>query len=162
MLDSIPFPPALCRLDPVTQLLNFLFIDSDLWYVDFIIRWYIVYWAARRFAPCHTGKILAAFGLACLFMEQLMAEQAFSFMAGYMASAHYDKVRSWDRRKVALVTACAFAYGTLFIIVKELPAVRQYIGTLPVKTDGRSTSYCSTSSCRWPPPCWPRPSCCRD
>lgn len=127
-LFRLPFADS---FDPVTQLLNFLFIDSDLWYVDFIIRWYIVYWAARRFAPRHTGKILAAFCLACLFMEQLMAEQAFSFVAGYMASAHYDKVRSWDRRKVALVTACAFAYGTLFIIVKELPAVRQYIGTLP-------------------------------
>lgn len=117
--------------DPRAQLLNFLFIDSDLWFIDFIVRWYIVYWLVRRFAPRHATAALAGFGFTCIFLEQLMAEQAFSFFAGYMASRHYDKVKRWSRAKAAKTAAAAVAYGVLFAIVKSLPPVRPYVGTLP-------------------------------
>lgn len=127
-LFRLPFADG---FDPETQLLNFFFIDSDLWYIDFIVRWYIVYWVARRFAPRFTVWILAAFGIVCIFMEQLMAEQAFSFFAGYLASEHYDRIKTWNRRRVARIMLCIVIYGALFTVVKQLPPVRQYIGTLP-------------------------------
>lgn len=128
LIFKMPFNEG---FDPVTCLLNFTLIDSELWFVCFIVRLYAVYWLARKFMPKHTTKILAVFGVACVFMEQLVAEQAFSFFAGYMASEHYDKIRQWGKAKVAKIAACAFAYGTLFTVLKEFQFVRQYIGTLP-------------------------------
>lgn len=72
---------------------NLLFTDSELWFVDYIVRWYIIYWLARRLSPRHTTKILAGFSVAFIFAQQLMCEQAFSFFCGYIVSQHYDKVR---------------------------------------------------------------------
>lgn len=128
LLFKLPFTEG---FDLKYHLLNFFFIDSELWFVDFIIRWYIVYWMARKLLPAHTGKVLAAFGVACVFMEQLMSEQAFSFFAGYITSEHYSKIRQWSKARVAKTAAAAFAYGTLFTVLKEFQFIRQYIGTLP-------------------------------
>lgn len=110
---------------------NLLFTDSELWFVDYIVRWYIIYWLARRLSPRHTTKILAVFSVAFIFAQQLMCEQAFSFFCGYIVSQHYDKVRQTSRGRIIKFTAAAFAYGTAFMLIKEIPFVRGYIGTVP-------------------------------
>lgn len=110
---------------------NLLFTDSELWFVDYIVRWYIIYWLARRLSPRHTTKILAGFSVAFIFAQQLMCEQAFSFFCGYIVSQHYDKVRQTSRGRIIKFTAAAFAYGTAFMLIKEIPFVRRYIGTVP-------------------------------
>lgn len=110
---------------------NLLFTDSELWFVDYIVRWYIIYWLARRLSPRHTTKILAGFSVAFIFAQQLMCEQAFSFFCGYIVSQHYDKVRQTSRGRIIKFTAAAFAYGTAFMLIKEIPFVRRDIGTVP-------------------------------
>ena len=110
---------------------NLLFTDSELWFVDYIVRWYIIYWLARRLSTRHTTKILAGFSVAFIFAQQLMCEQAFSFFCGYIVSQHYDKVRQTSRGRIIKFTAAAFAYGTAFMLIKEIPFVRRYIGTVP-------------------------------
>ena len=110
---------------------NLLFTDSELWFVDYIVRWYIIYWLARKLSPRHTTKILAVFSVAFIFAQQLMCEQAFSFFCGYIVSQHYDKVRQTSRGRIIKFTAAAFAYGTAFMLIKEIPFVRGYIGTVP-------------------------------
>lgn len=110
---------------------NLLFTDSELWFVDYIVRWYIIYWLARRLSPRHTTNILAGFSVAFIFAQQLMCEQAFSFFCGYIVSQHYDKVRQTSRGRIIKFTAAAFAYGTAFMLIKEIPFVRGYIGTVP-------------------------------
>lgn len=119
------------HFDGSKLLYNLLFTDSELWFVDFIVRWYIIYWAARKFLPRHTTKILALFSIAFIFTQQLMSEQAFSFFCGYIVSQHYGKVKQLSRNMILKFTIAAFAYGTLFMLVKEIPFVRRYIGTLP-------------------------------
>lgn len=123
--------PYLEHFDGSKLLNNLLFTNSELWFIDFIVRWYIIYWAARKFLPLHTTKILAAFAVAFIFTQQLMSEQAFSFFCGYLTSQHYDKIKQFSRNKILKFTIASFAYGTLFMLVKEIPFVRRYIGTLP-------------------------------
>ena len=102
---------------------NLLFTDSELWFVDYIVRWYIIYWLARRLSPRHTTKILAGFSVAFIFAQQLMCEQAFSFFCGYIVSQHYDKVRQTSRGRIIKFTAAAFAYGT-----ETVPQVNKITG----------------------------------
>lgn len=128
ILMKLPFAE---HFDISKLLYNLLFTNSELWFVDFIVRWYIIYWAARKFLPIHTTKILAVFAVGFIFTQQLMSEQAFSFFCGYLVSQHYEKIKQLSRNKILKFTIAAFAYGTLFMLVKEIPFVRRYIGTLP-------------------------------
>ncbi len=112
-------------------LKNLTFIDSELWFVDYIIQLYIVYWLARKLFSKYTTHILFFFGAICIFREQLVCEQAFSFFAGYLASEHYDKVRTLSKKSIFNITAFSFLYATVFILIKEIPYVRQFICTLP-------------------------------
>lgn len=41
--------PFVEHFDSVQLLKNLTFYDSGLWFVDYIIRWYLVYWISRRF-----------------------------------------------------------------------------------------------------------------
>lgn len=127
-LVRLPFAES---FDARQTLLNFLFIDSDLWFIDFILRWYILFWVARKFLPQLTTPILLIAGFLFILDEQLKSEQALSFFAGFLCSQHYPEVSQWSRRRVLTFAATAFLYGTAFTCLKELPAVRGYIGTLP-------------------------------
>lgn len=50
MLDYFLFQlPFVEHFDSVQLLKNLTFYDSGLWFVDYIIRWYLVYWICRRF-----------------------------------------------------------------------------------------------------------------
>lgn len=123
--------PFIEHFDARQTLHNFLFIDSDLWFIDFIIRWYLLFWLARKVLPRLTTPLLLIAAIAFVFDEQLKSEQALSFFAGYLCSQHYAKVSSWSKRRVLLLAIAAFFYGAAFTLLKELPAIRAYIGTLP-------------------------------
>ncbi len=128
ILFTIPF---IENFDYRQFIHNIVFTESYLWFINYIIFWYVAYWIARKFVPRHTTVILLAFSTVCIFFYQLMSEQAFSFFAGYMASQHYDRIKLPAKGTVAKITAAAFIYGVLFMLIKEIPAVRTYIGTLP-------------------------------
>lgn len=115
---------------PEQLLRNFLFCGSDLWFVDYIVKWYVVYWLARRFVPRYATWALAAFAVACVFMGQFESEQAFSFFGGYLASQHYGRLKLMARKSLLRIAAAAFAYAALLTIVKELPAVQAVKGSL--------------------------------
>lgn len=127
-LFKLPFEE---RFELTSFLKNLTFYDSELWFVDYIIRWYIAYWVCRRFIPRYTTLALAALSVGSVFCQQLWSEQSFSFFMGYLVSRHYEKVCLWSRDKVMKITIAAVAYGLLFMVVKSLPPVRPYIGTLP-------------------------------
>ena len=110
---------------------NLFFIDSELWFIDFIIRLYIIYWCARKFFTRYTTHILIIFSIAFIFTQQLTSEQAFSFLSGYIVSHHYESIRKADKKVIIRFTLLAFLYGCSFTLIKEMGFIRKYIGTLP-------------------------------
>lgn len=59
MLDYLLFQlPFVEHFNSVQLLKNLTFYASDLWFVDYIIRWYLVYWISRRFFTKNTKYIL--------------------------------------------------------------------------------------------------------
>ena len=63
--------PFVEHFNSVQLLKNLTFYASDLWFVDYIIRWYLVYWISRRFFTKNTKYILFAFGIYNVFLQQL-------------------------------------------------------------------------------------------
>ncbi len=127
-LFRIPFVES---FDATQLIKNLLFTGSELWFMDFIIRWYIVYWLARKFFPKHTTAILLAYSFVNIFKEQFMSQQAFTFLLGYLASKHYDKIRQWNKAKVLKITICSVLYASAFTLLKTYPPIREFIGTVP-------------------------------
>lgn len=89
--------PFVEHFDSVQLLKNLTFYDSGLWFVDYIIRWYLVYWICRRFFTKNTKYILFVFGIYNVFQQQLYSEQAFSFFCGYLASEYIGKLNRLNK-----------------------------------------------------------------
>ena len=116
----------------ISRLLrNLLFTDSDLWFVDYIIRWYIVYWIGRKFMPKYTLYVLMAFGAYNIFQMQLCSEQAFSFVCGFVVSEYYNTIKKIRKSTVLTFCSALWLYGCGLMIVKELDCVQLLKGTLP-------------------------------
>lgn len=109
---------------------NLLFINSDLWFVDYIIKWYIVYWCSRKWLPKQTLYILAIYAIYNIFQQQLYSEQAFSFLFGYWISEKYDTICKLSRKSVSKYATAMVIYGIIFLLIKELPSIHQQKGSL--------------------------------
>lgn len=96
--------PFVEHFDSVQLLKNLTFYDSGLWFVDYIIRWYLVYWICRRFFTKNTKYILFVFGIYNVFQQQLYSEQAFSFFCGYLASEYIGKLNRLNKKHVLKYT----------------------------------------------------------
>lgn len=105
----------------IDRLLHNIFIyGSDLWFIDFILRWYIVYWISKKFFPIFTDYILLAFSLCCFLSENLMAGQAFSFFIGYMFSQYSEKTRKIYSSTNPYIPVFCLLFATIMIGIKEL------------------------------------------
>lgn len=124
---SLPFKD---EFDSSQFFHNLIFTDSDLWFVDYILRWYAIYWISRRFFPRHTSIIIFISGIYFIFQQQLYSEQAFSFACGYIVSEYYQKVKSTSLRSTTKYSALLTAYGIAFLLLKELPAIQTIKGSL--------------------------------
>ena len=129
ILFQLPLIEA--KFDIEHFLQNIFMLDSDLWFIDYIVKWYVVYWIGRKLLPRYNTYILIAFAVYSIFQQQLCSEQAFSFLCGYLASEHYDRIRNIDKSKIAIATAICCSYGCALVLIKELPIIQQLKGTLP-------------------------------
>ena len=127
-LFQLPFQE---HFEAINLLQNLTFINSNLWFVDYILRWYLVYWACQTICPKYTKLLLFAFALYNIFQQQFYSEQAFSFLCGYLASEHIDTINQLEKKKIARFTGIIVSYGLFFLILKEMPFIQQIKGTLP-------------------------------
>lgn len=96
------------------------------WYIAFLVKWYIVFWVTSRFFPHWRGHIMVGIGVIMLFLfPNIEAEQAFSFVTGYFASIHIDKLRNLVRQQFVLLGGAAFVFGIVCLALKQLPGVRE-------------------------------------
>ena len=109
---------------------NLIFTGSDLWFIDYIVRWYAVYWVSRRIIPEYTKYALLVFSIYNIFQEQLYSEQAFSFTCGYIVSEYYEKISCLQKRTIAKYSSIVTIYGIAFLLIKELPSIQAIKGSL--------------------------------
>ena len=138
----IPYTLFITALIPFTDdfswrdyLLDITYIHSYYsyyWFIEFLIYNYAVYWIAQRFFPKHLLLVFLLSGIFFLnVLMQIEAEQAFSFVAGVWASQHIERIREMEARKVVAFTIVCFLFGLFFLLLKEIPSVHSYKGTLP-------------------------------
>lgn len=122
--------PYLEHFEPGVLLRNLTFTGSNLWFVDCILRWYLVYWVCRTIFPKYTTQLLFAFAIYNIFKQQLYSEQAFSFFCGFIVSEHIGVINRMERKKIAWYSGIIIAYGFVFLLFKEVSFIQQIKGTL--------------------------------
>lgn len=120
------------EFDWKTYLLDICFIRSSYWFIAYLVRCYLLYWVIQRFFPSHLLWLYALGGIVALnVFQQIEAEQSFSFFLGICASRRIDWLRKADSRWFLKVAAGCFLLGFFFLLLKEMPAIHAYKGTLP-------------------------------
>jgi peptidoglycan/LPS O-acetylase OafA/YrhL len=134
----LPYTLLITVLIPFTDnfswkdyLLDITYIHSSYWFIEFIMWNYLVYWVAQRFFPGKMMWVMLLAGFAGLnTLMQVEAEQCCSFAAGVAVSQHIGTIRAMGRKKIISYAAAGFLIGTFFVLLKEIPCVHSYKGTL--------------------------------
>lgn len=112
-------------------LLDACFIQSDFWFIPYLMRCYLVYWVVQRWLSKWLIPAFIIIGFIALnTLQQIEAEQSFSFLAGIMISRYIDSLRQKEKSFWLKVGIVSFIMGSAFMLLKEIPAVHAYKGTL--------------------------------
>ncbi len=112
-------------------LLDITFVHSSYWFIEYVVRCYLVFWLARKLFPRHPYAVFLVFGLLSLnLFMQMEAEQSFSFFAGVLVSDNVERICRLSHKKVSRVFLCCLGIGSFFYLFKAIPLIHQYKGTL--------------------------------
>lgn len=113
------------KFNTVDYILNILGIKTSYWYIAYAIKWYLIFWITTKFFYKYRLYIMAVCGVAMVFLlPNIEAEQSFSFLAGVLIATNLDKVKQFSRKTIVLWIIASFAFGTIFLAIKQLPVVR--------------------------------------
>lgn len=112
-------------------LLDFFFIQSEFWFIPYLVHCYLVYWIIQRWFSKWLVPAFILIGFIALnTLQQIEAEQSYSFFAGILASQHIQYLRHQKTSFWLRVGCVSFLIGFAFLLLKEIPAVHAYKGTL--------------------------------
>lgn len=96
--------------------------NSVFWYIDYIVRCYIVFYIACKLTRWHLKwGVLGAFSIYSFFgLSTLCATQAFSFISGVILSANAVEMRKIRNWQVLMTLAVAGVMGLGALAVKHL------------------------------------------
>ena len=106
-------------------ILDILGFKTTYWYIAFLIKWYIAFWVFSRYFKRYRTWLLSIMGVIILLLfPNIEAEQAFSFLLGYIVSSKIEYFKSLPYRIYVKWAVLSFVVGTSFLAVKQLPSIR--------------------------------------
>lgn len=124
----IPFTPKFSWKD---YLFDITYIHSSYWFIEYLVWNYLIYWIAQRFLSKYLLIVFFLFGFVGLnIFMQMEAEQSFSFVTGIIVSQHIGQLRQINKGLIAKYAIASFIFGFFFLLLKEIPAIHSYKGTI--------------------------------
>lgn len=118
-------------IDLIHYILEITGLKTMYWYVAYQIKWYLVFFFSMLFFHRHCVLIFALVGvLMFLTLDFLEIEQTPAFLIGVFASKYKDRLTKFSRRSMLIQLAVFTFIGVFFLGLKQLPAIREYFGTL--------------------------------
>ena len=113
----------------LSYLLEIFGLQTTYWFIAFLMKWYIVFWVTTRYilkwrmiTMCFCGFLML------MFLPEIEAEQALSFLLGVLVSEKFKSVTSLSKSNLAVITILGFVIGVSALAIKQLPMVREYEG----------------------------------
>lgn len=103
---------------------------SSYWYIDYMVRCYIVFWVANRFFGKYKWVVFGVFSLyTFFFMTAIRAEQSFSFFVGVLCSDYAKQINAWNKKTYAVVMVEVGVIGIACLAIKQLSVIRELFDT---------------------------------
>lgn len=117
-------------IDLVRYILEITGMKTMYWYVAYQLKWYLAFFMTMLFFPRQRMLILAIVGvLMFITLGSLEVEQTPAFILGVLASCYKDKLTTFSLRSMWIQLAVFAFIGVLFLGIKQLPAIREYLGS---------------------------------
>lgn len=114
----------------IDYILEITGVKTLYWYIGYQIKWYVVFFITMLFVPNRSLWIFAVVGVFMFItLGSLEIEQSPAFLIGVLASKYKNKLTRFSRRSMIVQFAVFAGIGILFLTIKQLPSVREYLGT---------------------------------
>lgn len=109
-----------------TYLLNILCVQTNLWFVSYIVQVYFIYWLVLKFFPKYRLQLLGTVSiLSFLLLPVLQAEQSLSFISGvWLAESKNINQFLGGKKKLYAITVSSLFVGLLALSLKQIPMAR--------------------------------------
>lgn len=108
-------------------LLDIFGIKTSYWYIGYLLKWYVIFWATTKYIYKYRMPIMILCALFFLIlMPNLEAEQSLSFVFGVWVSISADKIKELKPRHIIYLGIASFIVGASFLALKQMPAIRAH------------------------------------
>lgn len=116
--------------DPIKWIMELSGLKTTYWYVDYQIKWYIVFFFTMMFAAQYRICLFSISSILMFFLlPTLAAEQSFAFVVGVVLAKYRNRITNVSPGIILKVAVIFFIIGTLFLALKQHPHIRLYLGT---------------------------------
>ena len=97
------------------------------WFIEYLLVLYILFYFLYKFCPKYILSIMTGIGiLSFLTLNNLRAEQSFSFISGMIFSLNKNYFENLERRHLLTIAASLFIVGIIALLIKQLPQIRLF------------------------------------
>lgn len=97
------------------------------WFIEYLLIMYVAFYVTIRVRKQYMISLLALMGFVFFFtLNNLRAEQSFSFLGGVLFSEYKLCFSILNRKKLFTISLTFLAIGITALLIKQLPSIRLY------------------------------------
>ena len=114
------------RLSPLGSIYH-LEIIPRYWFLEYLLIAYALFYFIIKYCSKHTIIIMGIIGvISFISMNNLRAEQSFSFLAGILFSQNKLLFEKMEKKQLITFAFLFFVVGITALLIKQLPQLRIY------------------------------------
>ncbi len=122
----IPIYHIAMRLSPLGSIYH-LEIIPRYWFLEYLLIAYALFYFIIKYCSKHTIIIMGIIGvISFISMNNLRAEQSFSFLAGILFSQNKLLFEKMEKKQLITIAFLFFVVGITALLIKQLPQLRIY------------------------------------
>ena len=122
----IPIYHILIRVSPLGSI-NHLEIIPRYWFIEYLFILYIIFYITFRFFKEKALVTIAILGVfSFVWLNNLRAEQSFSFLCGLLFSNYKSQISNWGNIKSMHISLLLITIGLTALLIKQTPALKEY------------------------------------
>lgn len=122
----IPIYHIAMRLSPLGSIYH-LEIIPRYWFLEYLLIAYALFYFIIKYCSKHTIIIMGIIGvISFISMNNLRAEQSFSFLAGILFSQNKLLFEKMEKKQLITFAFLFFVVGITALLIKQLPQLRIY------------------------------------
>lgn len=130
----IPLYHLVIRISPLGSIYHIEAVPR-FWFIEYLLLMYIAFYVTIRINNKYMIMLMGLLGIILfLWLNNLRAEQSFSFLGGVLFSKYKNSFSSIGKEKLFVLFIVLFILGLSFLLIKQHPSIRTYdLESIPFK-----------------------------